>query len=99
MVYSRKFFSTNWLEWRNWQTHGTQNPASFTGYEGSTPSSSTKAPKRLQTETIVGLWRRAVFRIALPGSALFQSNRSVKSCKPAVYHEIRDGLVVVFGML
>src|ERR1700722_14367327 len=30
------------LEWRNWQTHGTQNPASFTGYEGSTPSSSTK---------------------------------------------------------
>ena len=29
------------LEWRNWQTHGTQNPASFTGYEGSTPSSST----------------------------------------------------------
>ena len=29
------------MEWRNWQTHGTQNPASFTGYEGSTPSSST----------------------------------------------------------
>src|SRR5437016_6136053 len=29
------------LEWRNWQRHGTQNPASFTGYEGSTPSSST----------------------------------------------------------
>jgi hypothetical protein len=28
-------------EWRNWQTHGTQNPASFTGYEGSTPSSGT----------------------------------------------------------
>ena len=32
------------LEWRNWQTHGTQNPASFTGYEGSTPSSSTNNP-------------------------------------------------------
>ena len=31
------------LEWRNWQTHGTQNPASFTGYEGSTPSSSTSS--------------------------------------------------------
>ena len=29
------------LEWRNWQTHGTQNPATFTGHEGSTPSSST----------------------------------------------------------
>ena len=29
------------LEWRNWQTHGTQNPAAFTGHEGSTPSSST----------------------------------------------------------
>jgi bacillithiol biosynthesis cysteine-adding enzyme BshC len=28
-------------EWRNWQTHGTQNPAAFTGHEGSTPSSST----------------------------------------------------------
>ena len=29
------------LEWRNWQTHGTQNPALFTEHEGSTPSSST----------------------------------------------------------
>ena len=29
------------LEWRNWQTHWTQNPAPFTGHEGSTPSSST----------------------------------------------------------
>ena len=40
------FFSCNSLiilvlEWRNWQTHGTQNPAPFTGHEGSTPSSST----------------------------------------------------------
>src|ERR1700680_4007600 len=34
------------LEWRNWQTHGTQNPASFTGYEGSTPSSSTNDTRR-----------------------------------------------------
>jgi hypothetical protein len=29
------------LEWRNWQTHGTQNPAPFTGHVGSTPTSST----------------------------------------------------------
>ena len=32
------------LEWRNWQTHWTQNPAPFTGHEGSTPSSSTNRP-------------------------------------------------------
>ena len=32
------------LEWRNWQTHWTQNPAPFTGHEGSTPSSSTMLP-------------------------------------------------------
>jgi hypothetical protein len=30
-----------WLEWRNWQTHGTQNPAGFTSHVGSTPTSST----------------------------------------------------------
>jgi hypothetical protein len=30
-------------EWRNWQTHGTQNPASFTWYVGSTPTSGTKS--------------------------------------------------------
>jgi hypothetical protein len=29
------------LEWRNWQTHGTQNPAFFTEHVGSTPTSST----------------------------------------------------------
>jgi hypothetical protein len=29
------------LEWRNWQTHGTQNPAPFIGHESSTLSSST----------------------------------------------------------
>ncbi len=32
------------LEWRNRQTHWTQNPAPFTGHEGSTPSSSTNRP-------------------------------------------------------
>lgn len=32
------------LEWRNWQTHGTQNPATFTGHVGSTPTSSTNNP-------------------------------------------------------
>ncbi len=40
-VYTQVKFLAEKLEWRNWQTHGTQNPASFTGYEGSTPSSST----------------------------------------------------------
>ena len=25
-------------KWRNWQTHGTQNPAIFTGHVGSTPT-------------------------------------------------------------
>jgi hypothetical protein len=28
-------------EWRNWQTHGTQNPAFFTEHVGSTPTSGT----------------------------------------------------------
>lgn len=32
------------LEWRNWQTHRTQNPAFFTERVGSTPTSSTKTP-------------------------------------------------------
>ena len=31
------------LEWRNWQTHGTQNPAFFTEHVGSTPTSSTRS--------------------------------------------------------
>jgi hypothetical protein len=35
------------LEWRNWQTHGTQNPAPFTGHVGSTPTSSTINSKGL----------------------------------------------------
>jgi hypothetical protein len=38
------------LEWRNWQTHGTQNPAAFTGHEGSTPSSSTSIWRHSPTE-------------------------------------------------
>ena len=33
--------SQHLLEWRNWQTHGTQNPALFTEHVGSTPTSST----------------------------------------------------------
>src|ERR1700730_12066055 len=48
------------LEWRNWQTHGTQNPASFTGYEGSTPSSSTSTTRRGQPAAASGYFRRAV---------------------------------------
>ena len=36
----------NALEWRNWQTHGTQNPAAFTGHESSTLSSSTNQIRR-----------------------------------------------------
>jgi hypothetical protein len=40
------------LEWRNWQTHGTQNPATFTGHEGSTPSSSTKYASGLRFQNL-----------------------------------------------
>jgi hypothetical protein len=39
LLYSGLFFRP--LEWRNWQTHGTQNPAHFTVHVGSTPTSST----------------------------------------------------------
>ena len=35
-------FKGSALEWRNWQTHGTQNPALFTEHVGSTPTSSTR---------------------------------------------------------
>jgi hypothetical protein len=35
------------LEWRNWQTHGTQNPATFTGHVGSTPTSSTNKKQQI----------------------------------------------------
>ena len=35
------------LEWRNWQTHGTQNPAGFTSHVGSTPTSSTSVHQLL----------------------------------------------------
>ena len=43
--YTRKVFTA--LEWRNWQTHGTQNPAGFTSHVGSTPTSSTNKVGRL----------------------------------------------------
>jgi hypothetical protein len=33
--------ATHLPEWRNWQTHGTQNPAFFTEHVGSTPTSGT----------------------------------------------------------
>ena len=33
--------ATHLPEWRNWQTHGTQNPALFTEHVGSTPTSGT----------------------------------------------------------
>ena len=64
------------LEWRNWQTHGTQNPAPFTGHVGSTPTSSTNKiqnlvssngrPRTLLPKGLVCVWRanflaRAVF--------------------------------------
>ena len=42
------------LEWRNWQTHGTQNPAPFTGHVGSTPTSSTKKVKMLGSILVPG---------------------------------------------
>ena len=45
------------LEWRNWQTHGTQNPAPFTGHVGSTPTSSTKETNYLiGYRKLVNLW-------------------------------------------
>ena len=61
------------LEWRNWQTHGTQNPASFTGYEGSTPSSSTNpvpfrihhAPAKSILSPVSGFLREAGFTHSL----------------------------------
>lgn len=41
MLYWRTALPTLQPEWRNWQTHGTQNPATFTGHVGSTPTSGT----------------------------------------------------------
>lgn len=53
------------LEWRNWQTHGTQNPAFFTEHVGSTPTSSTNAyvrqplpASRLSTAQCPSCWKR-----------------------------------------
>ena len=44
-VYTRVWHNEVRLEWRNWQTHGTQNPAPFTGHESSTLSSSTRGSR------------------------------------------------------
>jgi len=48
------------LEWRNWQTHGTQNPAGFTSHVGSTPTSSTnnRAADHIHSQNFtIGLYR------------------------------------------
>src|SRR5262245_40299569 len=45
------------LEWRNCQTHGTQNPAPFTWHVGSAPTSSTMscaACAKLETGVLLG---------------------------------------------
>lgn len=39
-------------EWRNWQTHQTQNLAYFTVREGSSPSSATNLVTNLRIATI-----------------------------------------------
>ena len=60
------------LEWRNWQTHWTQNPAPLTGREGSTPSSSTMP--RISRSGTIPLGNRgwpAWARRAAVGIALF----------------------------
>src|SRR5260370_17364283 len=36
--YTRSVFPRALPKWRNWQTHGTQNPATFPGHVGSTPT-------------------------------------------------------------
>ena len=56
-------------EWRNWQTHRTQNPALFTEREGSTPSSATNPQK---TASIAPLLRMQA-DLSLP--AISQLNR------------------------
>ena len=75
------------LEWRNWQTHWTQNPAPFTGHEGSTPSSSTivralrrdnaSLATRLQSPWIRGLAVGAA--LATSTSALAQTQSTAPS--------------------
>jgi hypothetical protein len=40
-------------EWRNWHTQQTQNLSSFTGHEGSTPSSATKKHHRRQRMGVI----------------------------------------------
>jgi hypothetical protein len=64
-------------EWRNWQTHGTQNPASFTGYEGSTPSSGTKPHKPVAGLIEVAKPRTVFSPIILAPDAARYSARNV----------------------
>ena len=71
------------LEWRNWQTHGTQNPATFTGHEGSTPSSSTS---RERHEPQYGDSRRHPNRLSAGGRDL--SRRALEALAADEYkHE------------
>src|SRR5579871_4261949 len=66
------------LEWRNWQTHGTQNPAPFTGHEGSTPSSSTN-----QFTNLGVFWGRAELRPSGPNVTVVSPSRNFSA--PAMY--------------
>ena len=59
------------LEWRNWQTHGTQNPATFTGHVGSTPTSSTTILARHYFEKRDGSQPGNLRRILPHPTALF----------------------------
>ena len=71
------------LEWRNWQTHWTQNPAPFTGHEGSTPSSSTIVPT---TET-----RRA----SNPARSKAAGAASARRCRTGAFAAL--GLAIVLA--
>lgn len=57
---------TRAAEWRNWQTHQTQNLAPFTGREGSTPSSATTQLKPCGDAQV-----SRFARLVLPDAALF----------------------------
>ncbi len=72
MLYSGCFRGS--LEWRNWQTHRTQNPATFTGHEGSTPSSSTiyRGQERGCRASVLGYFRKRM-RVRLPLPVLISS--------------------------
>ena len=76
------------LEWRNWQTHGTQNPAPFTGHVGSTPTSSTnscltgpKAPRQVrrsvhQMRSLLMIGSYAVLVVGLVVLVVWQYRKS-----------------------